>query len=152
MKIKRYQLQQLIETLLYENTGKRVVPSEVRAVLKKLGMSGITSLATDNQANDGLAIILHPPNKRVAYKKEHLEDVDLAFTKLKKAYGDRVVMGTVAKLAGGSAGVKQFDSDSKDERQENKDLFNHIVKVLQERGDFVIFIKFDSDSATSKQS
>ena len=62
-------------------------------------------------------------------------------------------MGTVAKLAGGSAGVKQFDGDSKDERQEeSKDLFNHIVKVLQERGDFVIFIKFDSDSATSKQS
>ncbi len=138
MRLNRRQLRRLIESAIYEQGQAKgqVVPKEVRAELTKLRLSGMTALGFDGGGDQGIAISI---NKSGGGK----EGVKLAFSRLKKIYGeDRVVMGGVKRLQGGSAGIKSFGESEREKEQyggdEIKDLFQEFFE-----GDDAIFIKMD---------
>ena len=140
MRLNRRQLRRLIESAIYEQSEggkKQVVPKEVRAELTKLRTEGQTALAFDGDGNRGIAIGFTKKSVKKGAPK-------LALGRLKKIYGDdRVVMGGVKRLQGGSASIKAFGPGvganvSYGSEDDVKDRFQKYFT-----GDDAIFIKMD---------
>ena len=121
MKLNRRQLRRLIESAIYEQASsgggssastkrtKEVIPKEVREELQRLRFGGFTALAVDEDGNEGIAIRLYSVEDKSEYENQN----KIVLNHLKKVYGDdRVAFGTVARLLGGSAGIKQFGAES----------------------------------------
>ena len=130
MRLNRRQLRRLIESAIYEQAEgekKQVVPKEVRAEMKKMNLGGYTALAFDGSGNRGLAVEL---------RGESLDDVPIAFERLKKIYGeDRVSMDGIKKLQGGSSGIKKISGERVDIDKDTFLEFRNEEKT--------IFIKMD---------